>query len=262
MKQKILITGGNGYLAASFKKTLGERYDITCVTRADFDLSDPIHTYEWFKTRHFDTVIHTAIVGGSRLNKEDHMVMQQNLLMYYNLLFHKKRFEKLITFGSGAELFGLHTPYGVSKKIISESIRSTDNFYNLRIFGVFDENELNTRFIKTNILRYIDHQPMIIHANKLMDFFYMKDLISLVEYYLTDSNPPKETNCSYAQKHTLTNIASMINELSHYKVPIVVENADKFDVYCGDALNIPLHMIGLQQGIIETYAALTSSIEK
>jgi hypothetical protein len=39
-------------------------------------------------------------------------------------------------------------------------------------------------FIKANILRYIKKEPIQIHENKCMDFFYMEDLISVVKYYI------------------------------------------------------------------------------
>jgi hypothetical protein len=71
--------------------------------------------------------------------------------MYYNLLENKEHFGKLINIGSGAEVLSLDTPYGLSKNIIYNSILNTDNFYNLRVFAVFDNNELDRRFIKTAI---------------------------------------------------------------------------------------------------------------
>jgi nucleoside-diphosphate-sugar epimerase len=127
-------------------------------------------------------VIHTAISGGSRLQLDDSSVFDKNMSMFNNLVANQKSFSKLISFGSGAEIFHGDTPYANSKREIANKIQNYDNFYNLRIFGVFDENELNTRFIKANLIRYLKKEPMVIHQNKIMDFFYMKDLISLVDY--------------------------------------------------------------------------------
>ena len=67
---KILITGGNGYIAKSLVKELGE-YNITTISRKDFDLCDSIATNNWFKDKEFDIVIHTAVRGGSRLKKDN-----------------------------------------------------------------------------------------------------------------------------------------------------------------------------------------------
>ncbi len=247
----ILVTGGNGYIAKSLVKGFSGKYNITSVTRNDFDLSDPVLTSEWFRTREFDVVVHTAAVGGSRLSPDGPDVLRQNLMMYYNLLSNKKSFGRLISFGSGAELFHKETPYGMSKSIISESIRNTDNFYNLRVFAVFDENELDRRFIKSSINRYINKQPIIIHSEKIMDFFYMQDLISLVEYYINNDNLEKEINCSYQGKKTLLEIASIINDLDNYTVPVFIETKD-YGFYCGVS-DLPIKTYGLESGIEKTY---------
>jgi len=259
---KILITGGNGYIAKSLYARLKDKYSITTITRQNFDLTNYNATCEWFNERYFDVVIHTATVGVSRLNQEDDVVVEQNVSMYNNLLANKHHFDKFITFGSGAEFFKQNTPYGISKNIIAESIKKNNNFYNLRIFGVFDENELNTRFIKANILRYIKKEPMQIHTNKIMDLFYMQDLINLVDYYICNNNPPKEINCSYKNKYTLKNIADMINELDNHKVKIVIENKNELHFYCGESPTFPINILGLERGIKNTFRELYESANK
>lgn len=255
-KLKVLITGGNGYIAKRIYNGLKDKYEITTVIRAQFDLTDRIKTDEWFYAQEYDTVIHTAISGGSRLQPETERVVEDNLAMYNNLYANKHRFKKLISFGSGAEIFAPNTYYGVSKRTIADSIKDTANFYNLRIFATFDENELDTRFIKSNIKRYIKKEPMIIHTDKIMDFFYMKDLISLVDYYITDKQPSKTINCCYSQKYTLTNIADIINSIENYSVPVIVENKNQLQFYCGESHNMPIKTIGLEAGIYTVYNKL------
>jgi len=251
----ILITGGNGYIAKSLFESLKFNYDVTSITRKDFDLCDKELTKSWFRNKRFDVVIHTAIVGGSRLVSDDCGIVYKNLSMYYNLLDEKDKFKKFISFGSGAEIFQPTTPYGISKNIIADSIRNTDNFYNLRIFGVFDENELETRFIKSNIIRYLKKEPMIIHSDKVMDFFYLPDLVSLVEHYIDTETPEKEVNCSYDQKFSLFSLAKKINELSIHQVPIVLEEKNTLDFYCGSS-NLPIETVGLLRGMKNTYNKL------
>lgn len=256
---KVLITGGNGYIASSLKRALTEQHTIIAITRADFDLTDSIQTSKWFEGKWFDVVIHTAIVGGSRLKEEYDSVYIDNVNMIDNLIHNKHCFNKLISFGSGAEFFQ-DTHYAASKRIINQKIKKIEHWHNIRIFGVFDENELETRFIKSNIIRYIKKEPMIIHSNKIMDFFYMKDLISLVEYYVTESNTPKETNCSYEKKYTLKNIADTINNLDEHKVPIKIVDKKQLEFYCGEATEIPVKLIGLEQGIKEVYSKLLNQL--
>jgi len=252
----ILITGGNGYIAKSLYNVLKDKYQVTTISRDNFDLTNYHQTCEWFHEREYDVVLHTAIVGGKRLHEDDSSVLEKNLAMYNNLRVNRHNFKKLISFGSGAEIYHGDTPYANSKRQIADSIINTDSFYNLRIFNVFDENELLTRFIKANMLRYMNKEPMIVHTDKVMDFFYMKDLIELVEHYIREKSPDKTINCSYKQKYTLTNITDIINKLGMHTVPVIIENKDKLEFYCGESHNMPIKTIGLIGGLQETYRKL------
>lgn len=260
-KKKVLITGGDGYVARSLCEKLKTSYDITTISRSDFDLRDRDCTDSFFRGRYFDAVIHTAIKGGSRLQLDSPDTTHDNLSMFYNLLNNKHCFGKLLNIGSGAEV-GLPTsPYGLSKSIISKLVDQETYFYNIRVYAVFDENELGTRFIKANLLRYLNKQPMLIEQDKYMDFYYMEDLALVVDYYLR-KNPrfelcPKLFNCSYKQHLTLTQIASIINNLQDHKVDIIILNQEIGQPYVGtytmpeiENTEIPfINTIGLEQGI-------------
>ena len=257
---KILITGGNGYIATSLFNKLKDKYEITYISRNTFDLTDTEATCKWFNYKYFDVVIHTAINGGRRIKVDGDEVKKNNLDMYYNLVLNQNHYNKFISFGSGAEIFLNDAAYGSSKKIIAEDMLTKDNFYNLRIFGVFDENELDNRFIKANLIRYIEHQPMQIHANKIMDFFYMQDLVNLVDYYIKHVDVQKEINCCYDEKYTLVGIAKFINKLDKYQVPIEVNNNTKLDLYCEQTMEFPIKLIGLKKGIELTYNKLLDNL--
>lgn len=253
---KVLLTGGNGYIARSLYAELKDLYDITCISRQDFDLTNYAQTCQWFVDKYFDVVIHTAVVGGNRLKEEDDTTIRQNLDMYFNLINNKDCFGRFISFGSGAELDWPTTPYGFSKRIIAESMLKKDYCLNLRIFAVFDHNELDRRFIKSNILRYINQEDMVVYENKPMDFFYMKDLVKLVSYHIQ----PKEwlhkvVDCRYAKSYTLYEIAQMINRLGKYRVGIDVVNQEG-KPYTGNYIGLLIPLVGLEDGIIEVYNLL------
>lgn len=254
---KILITGGNGYIAKSLYNTLKDQHDITSITRQNFDLTAFEAMNNFFQGKYFDIVIHCAVQGGSRLRIDSHKDMDINLIMYYNLLQHKSYYGKFIHFGSGAEICNPESPYGLSKRIIAKSISEIENFYNIRIFGVFDENELDTRFIKANIKRYIKKEPMLIQ-DKRMSFFYMQDLITLVKYYIETEHVKliKESNCAYISSISLLDIANMINELDEYQVPIYIDTQVVTDYESKFNAPYRLKYIGLQQGIKNVYNKL------
>jgi len=259
-RMKILITGGNGYIAKSLYNKLHNLYDITCISRQDFDLTNYNQTFRWFADKHFDAVIHTAVSGGSRLMMSDEGVLNRNLQMYYNLVALEDHFDRFITFGSGAEITMPWEPYGFSKRIIAESMRKRDNYFNLRIRAVFDENELDTRFIKANLMNYIQHKPMVIHQNKYMDFFYMEDLVSLVDYYIKAKDPIQEIDCCYNYNLTLSEIANHINTLDSHKVDIKTYVEGMADAYVGNYLPVLSPLVGLTEGIQQTYHKLKNNI--
>lgn len=253
----VLITGGNGYIAKNLAENLTQ-YNITSITRKDFDLTNREATDKWFNKKHFDVVIHTAIKGGSRLQSDNESIFYQNLQMFYNLYYNRHNFNKFIHFGSGAELGTPSNPYGLSKKIINDLIKYEHGFFNIRIFAVFDENELDTRFIKANIKRYINKEKIVIHQNKYMDFFYIPDLITLVNEYIIGNaytSLSKVTECSYREKFTLYDIAQVINQLSDHKVPIEVLDPSEGVSYIGNTPPVK-RFIGLKKGIEHVYNQL------
>ena len=255
----VLLTGGNGYIAKGLFNALKDKYKVTPISRKDFDLTDREATNHYFKDKNFDVVIHCAVTGGSRLKKDDWEVMDKNLSMFNNLVENENCYKKLIHFGSGAELFMIDEPYGKSKKIIRNSILQKDNFFNIRLFGLFDENEMETRFIKSNIVRYINKQPIEILHNKTMDFFYMKDLVSVVNYYILNTELKKEIDCCYDYHLSLNEIASMINKLGEHVVDVNIHNDDFDKSYFGKYCNLKIEYVGLKNGISEVYNKLVKN---
>jgi len=250
----ILITGGNGYVGKSLYSALKNKYNVTKITRQDFDLTDSEKVCLFFKDKYFDIILHCAITGGHRAKKDGVNVLEDNLKMFYNVTSPNK-FKKFINFGSGAELYLKDEMYGLSKSIIRKSVLHKYNYYNIRMFGVFDENELDTRFIKASIKHYINKESIIIHQNRLMDFIYMPDLVKIVEYYINNDGP-KEIDCVYNKSLTLEKITRVINKLEEYKVDVEIINKGVDKPYIGTFNNLEINFIGLEQGIKEVYNKL------
>lgn len=253
----ILLTGSQGYIGSSIFKHLHSSYNILQINRQVFDLRDTYSTNKWFDSlddgMSFDVVIHTSIKGGNRLESDNSSILDDNIKMYYNLLNHRHRYRKFINIGSGAEKYSADSFYGLSKKIIASSLADKENCYNLRIYGVFDQNELERRFIKSNIIRYIQKENIIIHHNKLMDFIYLSDFIKIVQKYIDYENMPKTLDCVYEQKYSLINIANIINSLGDHRVSIDLQNQKYDSDYIGDYYDIHIKYDGLEHGISETY---------
>jgi nucleoside-diphosphate-sugar epimerase len=125
------------------------------------------------------------------------------------------------------------------------------NFYNIRIFGLFGEGELDSRFIKANLERYKNNQPIQIYQNKMMDFFYIEDLWGVVKYYIDTEFPPKEIDCCYKESKgiDLLDISNMINNLDHYTVDTIIKNQESGQPYVGQSIELNIDYIGLENGL-------------
>lgn len=254
----VLITGSNGYVGSSLVYGLQDIHNVTLLNRQILDLSDSKEVNRYFSDKYFDVVLHCASKGGSRLSTDTSDVLDNNLSMYYNLLRNEDKFGKFINFGSGAEVSAKDTYYGLSKSVINSSILGRDSFYTVRIFAVFDENELDTRFIKTNIKKYLNKEPLTIFSNRMMDFFYMEDLVRLVHHYITEDKLPKEFDCSYKSAPTLLDLAQIINKLDTHIEDVSCDLRPQDD-YCGTYRELPVEFLGLEEGILRTYTKLKKS---
>lgn len=255
---KILITGGNGYIAKSIYNNLKSIYDITLITRKECELTNFLSVNSFFQDKYFDVIIHCAVDGGSRLKEDNINVLDNNLKMYYNLLEQRTHYGKFIHFGSGAQFRSEPGPYGISKSIIADSMVNKEHFYNIIVYAIFDENELDTRFIKANIKKYINKESMIIHNDKVMTFFYMKDLVTLVNHIILEDPARliKTQYASYVHESSLLEIADYINTLGDYTVPILF-GSGRVESY-QSKYNAPyrLNYIGLKEGIREVFNKL------
>ena len=266
----VLITGSNGYIGKSIINFNIEGIKIFHGNRQTINLFDKEAIKFFIKKNKIDSVIHCAIEGGSRLKKDDSNTFYNNILVFENLYSCKDLLYKFINFASGAE-FDRQTNinlkneenifecvpkdyYGLSKNIIAKKVLTTDNFYNLRIFGCFDENESENRCIKTCILKSKKNEQIIIHEDKIMDFFYVQDLISVVKYILLNNSAHQDINLCYKNKYKLSEIAKKIilKNNSNSDILIQKENALNYNGNFDKILSLPISLKGFENSLAET----------
>ena len=269
----ILVTGSNGFLAKNIVSKL-KKYNFITVSRNELDLTNKIQVDNFFQKNFFDVVINTAIVGGRRSIEDSKDIFYDNVLISMNIAENRASYKKLIHFGSGAELDrtkeitknsnifdSLPTDvYGLSKNIIARLFENYDNFYNLRLFNVFADNEEKNRMIANNVNNYINHSPITIHQDRYMDFIYIDDFLKILEIYLNNQDLPNTIDCVYENKYKLSDIANIINNLSNYKVDINILNKNFGSSYCGKNIDLGLAFDGLEYGIEEIYRIILKGI--
>lgn len=278
---RILITGCNGFIGRNLVKLLGDEHLIDGVSRKELDLLDGNAVQKFFEGKKYHLVIHTAVEGGRRTKPDTEEMVYKNILMVYNLLANQDHFDRIITFGSGAELdrridingdtdemFRYPTDfYGISKSIIHKLCLVEPKLYNFRIFNCFGLDENPDRMIRGNIEKYIRKEPMTLFSNRLMDFFYIEDLATVIEYFLkTPYFPHKVINCTYNDHVRLKDIMDIINGLGEYEVPIIQTDENSINKinttttdYIGLPQDLPLHFTGLVGGIKKIYNEIMES---
>jgi len=266
----ILITGGHGFIAYNLHLLLKEDHIVFNPGHEELDILNFEKLRGFIDKNNIDIVIHTAMVGGIRTRVDGPEVCYQNVLMMENLIACTQKCKLVINLGSGAEfdrrfdIVGMpecaiynRVPidyYGLSKNIIAKRIVNIPNIINLRIFNCFGKLEKPSKFI-SNV---IANKPLVIHQDHYMDFFYIKDLYSLITFYIDNyasfyiPTNLKDVNCVYNKKYKLTEIADML----HKPYTIIKDGLNKSYTGCGQKIQIlNLPMIGLEEGLKEFYNA-------
>lgn len=193
---KVCVLGSNGFVGSNLLKDT----NWVGVTRHDLDIVDKCAVEKYFDENKYDVVIHCAVIGGSRLKKDEGDVIYKNILMFENVI---RVFNgKLIYFSSGAALRGNPPtdPYGLSKWSIDRRIENIPNAYSLRIWGCYGPGELQTRF--SAICKRDGH--VIIEKDKYFDFIDIEDVRKIVGEYVRDERSEKEYNLVYKEKLLLS----------------------------------------------------------
>ena len=202
MNEKILVTGGDGFIAKSLYESYNEKYDVISLNRTALDLTDSPTVQNFLTKNQFDVVIHTANYDAAPefTTKDKTKVLEQNLNMFFNIARCN-----MIYFGSGAEFgrenwipkmdedyFDKYVPqdqYGYSKYLMTKYALLSDNIYNLRLFGLFGKHDdWRYRFIPNICCKAALGLPVVIKQNAKFDHLYIDDLIKIVKWVI-DNEP-------------------------------------------------------------------------
>ena len=251
---KILITGGNGFIARSLFEELKDKYNIASYNSKDLNLLDSSKVFDCIKENKFDIVIHTATYDAASAfsTKDPAKVLENNLRMFFNIARCRDYFGKMIYFGSGAEFnrenwipgmkedyFDQHVPsdqYGFSKYLMAKYTELNSNIYNLRLFGVFGKyDDWRYRFIPNACVRAVLDLPITINRNKFFDYLYIDDLVKIVSILIKKKIiPNKHYNVCTGKTIDLFSLSKIIIKISGKKLKIKVKKKGFKKEYSGD----------------------------
>jgi nucleoside-diphosphate-sugar epimerase len=193
---RVCVLGAHGFIG----KNLCRGTSWFDVTRGDVNLLNQEDVQKYFDTHTYDVVVHCAVVGGSRLEKDASDVLYKNILMFENVASVFKG--KMLYFSSGAALRGNPPtdPYGLSKWLVDRRIETIPNAHSLRIWGCYGPGELPTRF--SAVCARDGH--VVIERDRYFDFIDVEDVRRIVCEYVRGERTDKEYDLVYPEKLLLS----------------------------------------------------------
>jgi len=267
---RLLITGTNGFIGGYLSHYF-RHYDVTAIASRDLDLTDTSRVQSFFDNHEtFDAVINCAAQGRFQATAKDENILRNNLKMFANLIHNRKRYQRLINFGSGAE-FGLsnninlvtensiydHMPdesYGLSKNIIARWCDCTPGAHNIRIFGVFDKTEPPRRLISGFIEHAKNGQPFIVNNDRYADYVSARDLAILVDHTIKGDVSDTNINMVYREKYRLSDLLRKYCGIHNIDKNLIDVANESTNNYTGSSSNIDKYNFkfnGLDAGLQE-----------
>ena len=170
---KVCVLGSGGFIG----KNILSGTDWDGATKYDLDLLNQGEVEEYFKKHKYDVVIHCA----ASIDQSSQNTTYKNILMFENVVRVFKG--KLLYFSSGAALRGdpPKDPYGLSKWIIDQRIKTLPSVYSLRVWGCYGHGELPTRF--SAVCRRDGR--VVIDKDRYFDYVSIKTVKEIVQQYVT-----------------------------------------------------------------------------
>jgi len=255
MKQKILITGGDGLVGTALKKFINvyDKYEFIFVNRNIADLTDENQVKLLFDTYRPEYVIHAAArVGGIGRNlNSPAKQFTDNILMNTHIIHncHAYNVKKLIAFSSvcafpktldvisedklqEGEPYDAHFSYAYSKRMVDIQIQAYKKQYGVNycsvipgnIFGENDNFSLEDGHVVPSLIHKLylakqNSQPFVVwgDGSSSREFIYAKDLALICLKLLDEVEQlPLRLIVSGKEEISIKNLVDLICKQAEY----------------------------------------------
>jgi GDP-L-fucose synthase len=255
MKNKILVTGGNGLVGSEF---VGDKYYKP--SSRTFDLIDTDQTYK-LMSKNFDGVIHCAAkvggVGSNMSYKGD--FFYKNIMMNTNVIEGARlsNVKNLVAFLStcvfpnnveypldenkihlGPPHFS-NDAYAYAKRMVDIQIKAYREQYGLNYKSVIPSNIFgpndNYDIVNGHVVPSLIHKCYLARENKtklniwgtgkpLREFIYSKDVAELTEWVLNNYDGDQPIILSTSEEIAISEIVDIIVEIMNFKGEVVYDS--------------------------------------
>lgn len=197
MSNRLLLTGGTGFVGRNIRPLLECDFDVVAPSRAELNLLDEDAVKSFVDRGNFDVVVHSANPTPAKNPLDDATRMTtDSLRVYFNLRRCSSAFGRMFYFGSGAEYdkrrdicsitedqIGERIPaddYGFAKYVMNEDARHSDNIVNLRLFGCYGPTDAKSKFIRDAIDCCLENRAITIRQDCYFDYLFVEDVAPVI----------------------------------------------------------------------------------
>lgn len=259
--KKVLLTGGSGFIGRNVRESfLTGRYQLTCPSHKELDLSDTDSTDAWFSRHRFDAVIHAAVKPAHRNAPDLNDIFYTNNRIFFNLVRHADRCGRILNIGSGAiydmrhyvpmmkeEYAGTHVPadeHGYNKYVCGKYMEvCREDIVDLRIFGIFGKYEdYAIRFISNAICKTLFDLPVTLRQDRRFSYLYAPDLMPILAWFIEHEPRYRAYNITPDETASLAGLARMVVALSGKESPVNIAVSGEGLPYTGDNARLRAEM--------------------